>query len=41
LEQYLLEKIGNEKMEITSMAPEGTGEKMISLVMRIIEEKTG
>jgi hypothetical protein len=25
LEQYLLENIGNEKMEITSMAPAGTG----------------
>jgi hypothetical protein len=27
LEQYLLENIGNEKMEITSMAPAGTGQK--------------
>jgi hypothetical protein len=26
LEQYLLENIGNEKMEITSMAPAGNGE---------------
>jgi hypothetical protein len=25
LEQYSLENIGNEKMEITSMAPAGTG----------------
>jgi viroplasmin and RNaseH domain-containing protein len=28
LEQYLLEKIGNEKMEITSMAPAGTEKKL-------------
>jgi hypothetical protein len=34
-EQYLLENIGNEKMEITSMAPAGTGGKMVSLVMSI------
>jgi viroplasmin and RNaseH domain-containing protein len=27
LEQYLQENIGKEKMEITSMAPAGTGKK--------------
>jgi viroplasmin and RNaseH domain-containing protein len=28
LEKYLLENIGNKKIEITSMAPAGTGKKL-------------